>query len=268
MLYVLVVVHNKTLDESLACRSLIEQDNKEFQALIYDNSDEDYGLKEQCAEYCWIYLGGNGNQGLPEAYNRALDYSKEINAEGHICLLDDDTELGFDFISEAKAAVTGNNTDILLPILSNNGKILSPWREKGRIHFRSYEECASESRDNLLAFNSGMVISLEVFKDYRYDEKLFLDCVDISFLTEMKKRRKRIAVIPVRCEQRFSGAEKLTREAAMKRFGIYTKDMRTYYGKKSLTGRFQLIKRAVHLSVIYRSGEPFMILRKERENRI
>lgn len=259
MLYVLVVVHNKTCHESAACKSLLSQKDHGFRLLVYDNSDSDYGIRNQCEENGWGYLGGYGNCGLPAAYNCALDQLYLEKAEGYLCILDDDTALESGFISNLKSAAKENSADILLPVLSLNGKMLSPWREKGRTHFRSFEECEAEPVKNILAFNSGMTIRLDVFGDYRYDERLFLDCVDVAFLTEMKKRGRKIAVVPVYCEQGFSGMEKSPEDAAMKRFAIYSADMRTYYGKDSLSCTYTLLKRAVHLALIYRSARPFAI---------
>lgn len=267
MLYVLVVIHNITCGESIACRSLRSQKDSDFRVLIYDNSDSDINIRADCAENGWTYLGGSGNRGLPAAFNCALDLLRSQKAEGHICLLDDDTRLEPDFIAEVKAAAENKAADVLLPVLSQNSRIISPWREKGRRYFASYEECIAEPEENLLAFNSGMTVSLDVFSDFRYDERLFLDCVDISFLSEIKKRGRSIAVIHAFGEQSFSGAEKPPRNEAMSRFGIYTKDMLTFYGRRSALGRLRLLKRALHLALIYGTVQPFMIIKKEGENR-
>ncbi|MBQ6372130.1 MAG: hypothetical protein IJJ22_03280 [Oscillospiraceae bacterium] len=267
MLYVLAVLHNRTCAESTSCQSLMAQTDRDFRVMIYDNSDPDLGIEAECAASGWTYLGGCGNRGLSPAYNCALDRLMDENAEGHICLLDDDTRLGQSFISEVKASIKNNSADILLPVLSQNGKIISPWREKGRRYFASYEECLAEPAENLLAFNSGMIIPLDYFRDYRYDERLFLDCVDISFLTEMKKRGRSVTVIPVFGEQSFSGAEKPPRSEAMNRFMIYTKDMLTWYGKRNAQGKLKLFKRALHLALIYRTLKPFITVQREMEKR-
>ncbi|MBR0353420.1 MAG: glycosyltransferase [Oscillospiraceae bacterium] len=259
-LYAFVVIRNKTCSESAACRSLLTQADHDFRVLIYDNSDSDFGIRRQCEENGWVYLGGNGNRGLPVAYNSALDLLEADRAEGILCILDDDTCLKRSFISEMKSAAENSNADIILPVLVQDGRMLSPWREKGRTHFNSFEECAAEPEKNLLAFNSGMTVRLDVFRNYRYDEKLFLDCVDMSFLAEMKKRGRKIAAVPVYCEQSFSGMEKPPKEAAMKRFAIFSKDMRAFYGKKNTKCRYLLLKRAVHLTFIYGSLKPFAIL--------
>lgn len=261
MLYVLAVIHNKILAESASCRSLLPQGSQDLRVLIYDNSDADFGVRAACEENGWTYLGGNGNKGLPAAYNAALDHLKSEKAEGFLCLLDDDTRLDNTFCSDMLSHAKSTGADILLPVMKTGGRILSPWRKKGRKYFRSYEECAAEPAVNLLAFNSGMTASLAVFSDYRYDENLFLDCVDISFLTEMKKRGKKIAVVPVYGEQGFSALERPSMEAALKRFAIYKKDMVTCYGENDLACRAQLLKRAAHLAMIYRSAKPFSALR-------
>ena len=260
MLYVLVVIHNRTCAESKACQSLKAQEPGDFQIIIYDNSDTDIGVKKECAENGWNYLGGNGNKGLSIAYNCVLDRLKAEKAEGFICILDDDTRLGQAFCTDMIAETSNCEASILLPVMMNKDRILSPWRETGRKYFRTYGECASEPQNNLLAFNSGMLVSLDVFSEYRYNETLFLDCVDISFLNDMKKRGRKITVIPVFCEQSFSGAERLPAAAAMKRFGIYYNDMLAYYGTNDLKCRYTLLKRAAHLALVYGSTRPFAIL--------
>ncbi len=263
--YALVVIRNRTCDESAACRSLLAQADQDFRVLLYDNSDSDFGIRTQCEEHGWTCLGGSGNRGLSAAYNSALDLLDAEEAGGFLCILDDDTCLKESFIADMKSTVKGSCADIFLPVLLQNGKILSPWREKGRTYFKSYEECAAEHEKNLLAFNSGMTIKLDVFSDYRYDEKLFLDCVDVAFLTEMKKRGRKISVVPVTCEQSFSGMEKPTEDAAMKRFAIYSADMRMYYGKGSFKCSYTLLKRAVHLALIYGCARPFAILSAKKK---
>ena len=267
MFYVLVVIHNRTCADSASCRSLQAQTDRDFRLLLYDNSDADYGIRACCAERDWTYLGGTGNRGLPAAYNCALDYLAAEQTEGSLCILDDDTGLESSFVSEMKKAAEHSSAEILLPVLSQNGRILSPWRERGRIHFGTYRECAAEPAENLLAFNSGMTVRLAAFRDYRYDERLFLDCVDLSFLGEMKKRGKTIAAVPVFCEQSFSGLEKPPRNAAMKRFGIYAADMRAYYGKNSRKCRYMLLKRAAHLALAYGTARPFGILSGREKKR-
>ncbi len=260
MLYVLIVIHNRTCGESIACQSLKEQDDGTCRILIYDNSDSDLGIKAECVENGWTYLGGKGNKGLPIAYNTALDYLKGEKAEGYICLLDDDTRLNTGFISDIKSAALTCDADILLPLVTQNGRILSPWKETGRRYFKSFNESSSFPQNRILAFNSGMTISLDVFTGYRYDETLFLDCVDISFLTEMKKRGKKIVVVPAYCEQCFSGLERPPKDKAMHRFTIYSGDMRSYYGKYDIICSYMLLKRAAHLAMIYATARPFAVL--------
>ena len=157
MLYVLVVMHNITCGESAAIRSLQALDDRDACVLIYDNSDSDYGIRTGCEANGWIYLGGQGNSGLSAAYNAALDHLEAEKAEGFLCILDDDTAFDCRFTSDMNAAAKEYRADILLPVMKQNGRILSPWRAKGRKYFRTFEECAAEPESNILAFNSGMI---------------------------------------------------------------------------------------------------------------
>ena len=112
-----------------------------------------------------------------------------------------------------------------------------------------------------------MTISLDALSNYSYDETLFLDCVDISFLDEMKKRGRRISVVPVYCEHGFSGVEKPPQAAAMNRFSIYMKDMHNYYGEKDIKCSLIILKRAVHLAFLYWTLKPFKIMMKGKQGR-
>ncbi len=267
MLYILVVIYNTPCEESITCQSLMAQSTDDFCVVVYDNSDTDHGIRKECEANGWTYLGGNGNRGLSVAYNSVLNRLKSEKAEGFICILDDDTRLKNTFCSHIISEAGKTNADILLPVMMNNGRILSPWREKGKKYFHSYNECVTEPWENILAFNSGMTISLDALSNYSYDESLFLDCVDISFLDEMKKRGRRIAVVPIYCEHGFSGVEKQRCDAAMNRFNIYIKDMHNYCGEKDIKCNLIILKRAVHLAFLYGTLKPFKIMMKGKQGR-
>lgn len=263
MLNVLVVIHNRTAKESPACLSLLLQKDPDARILLYDNSEGDYGLRESCKRYGWTYLGGQGNLGLPRAYNAALDLLRQEGDQGHLCLLDDDTDLPDDFITSVTSETAKDPDKLLFPILRQGEKILSPWtEEKTPRFFGTEEECLQAEGSGLLAFNSGMLIPLKAVRDYRYDERLFLDCVDYSFLRDMKRRGVTGKAIPVICRQHFSGAERPPAAAAMARFSIYTRDMRIFWEEDPARGEKILLKRALHLAVSYCSLRPLGILFK------
>ena len=264
MLNVLVVIHDRSVGESPACVSLLGQERENVRILIYDNSDSDFGIRESCEENGWTYLGGEGNRGLPAAYNAALDHVAAEDPSGHLCLLDDDTSLPRTFLEDMEKETAAWPDTILLPILLQDEKILSPWTEKRTVSFfSSVEECMAADPKDLYAFNSGMILPPGVVTAYRYDERLFLDCVDYSFLDTMKRRSMPVRVVPVECEQLFSGAEKPIAEKAMARFAIYVRDMRIYYENDKTAGEARLLKRALHLALLYRTARPFALLVKK-----
>ncbi len=266
MIHAIVVTYNVRCSESKTCQSLATQTSQDFDVIIYDNSVQDYGNRNFCDEQGWQFLGGTGNKGLSAAYNAAIKNLQDREASGWICLLDDDTTLPEDFIQRMSNYIENNpSSDILLPILLQNGKIISPCRirRKNR-YFRSPEECLAADPGELQAFNSCMTIKLSTFDDYRYDERIFLDGVDHAFLRDMKKKGKIMTVIPIECQQRFSGGEKAPENSAAARFRIYVKDTRILYEDNILQYWFVVGKRGLHLTLMYRSTAFLKILLRKR----
>ncbi len=255
MLYPLVVVYNKSCADSPTCRALLNQSRKPQSVLIFDNSTRDFGNRAFCEKQGWQYLGGQGNQGLSKPYNQAADVLR--GREGFLCLLDDDTDLPETFFEHMQAQMEGHpQGQIFVPVLMQNGQIISPNRADlpGRQRFfSSVEECLQESQENLRAFNSCMCIQLKIFDSYRYDERLFLDCVDHAFLRDMRQRRIPVTVLPVVCQHGFSGKQKGSFEAAQARFRIWCKDTYVYYEKNPGKCLATVGKRAVHLCGMYKS---------------
>lgn len=262
MIHAIIVTYNVRCGDSKTCQSLLRQNLHDFDVIVYDNSVRDYGNRDFCVEYGWQFLGGNGNKGLSVAYNTAIDYLRRANKTGWICLLDDDTTLPDNFVQNmSEYADSSQSTDILLPILWQNGKIISPCRTQRRNrYFRSVKECLASSPSELQAFNSCMTINLSVFSDYRYDERIFLDGVDHAFIRDMKCREKQIGIVPIECEQRFSGGEKVSHSSAVTRFRIYTKDSRILYESTPLCYWLIVGKRALHLTLMYKSFDFIKIL--------
>lgn len=259
MIHAIIVTYNVRCSDSMTCQSLLKQNSNGFDVIVFDNSVSDYGNREFCNEHGWRFLGGNGNKGLSVAYNAAIDFLWEAGETGWICLLDDDTTLPDCFIHELSEYVAAKQSmDILLPILRQNGKIISPCRIRRRNrYFNLVKECLVVPPSELQAFNSCMTINLSVFSDYRYDERIFLDGLDHAFLRDMKKKGSLVAVVPIECEQRFSGGEKAPKNAAISRFRIYIRDCRILYEKELFRYWFIVGKRALHLSLMY--GTPAFI---------
>lgn len=251
----LTVVYNTCCAESETCRSLLAQSRPPRRVLIFDNSTQDMGNRDFCRSQGWEYLGEGENLGLSKAYNRAIEHCRDMD---WLCLLDDDTGLPADFFQTAEESMTAlPDTDIWVPILTQNGRILSPWRDgvrRSRRFFGSMEECLSAPAGDLLAFNSGMLARMKIYADYLYDERIFLDGVDYRFLSDMRARGKLLGVIPAVCSQNFSGGERQEKSAALARFRIYSKDFRTVYEGQRLKYMSLVGRRALHLTLIYKDS--------------
>ena len=255
MIHAIVVTYNVRCSDSKTCQSLAKQTSHDFDVVVYDNSVRDFGNQEFCDNHGWIFLGGAGNKGLSVAYNAAIDFLCQDGASGWICLLDDDTSLPENFMQRMSEYSAANySSDILLPILRQSGKIISPCRiQRKNRYFSSIEECLNTKPYELQAFNSCMTIKMSAFADYRYDERIFLDGVDHAFLRDMKSKGKLITVVPIGCEQRFSGGEKPAKSSAESRFRIYMKDSRILYEDSILQYWLTVGRRALHLTLMYKS---------------
>ena len=255
MIHAIVVTYNVCCSDSKTCQSLVKQTSDNFYVIVYDNSVREFGNRKFCDEHGWMFLGGAGNQGLSVAYNAAINSLLRLGELGWICLLDDDTSLPENFMQRmSECAIENHSSDILLPVLWQSGKIISPCRILHRNrYFSSVEECLNAEPYELQAFNSCMTIKLSVFADYRYDERIFLDGVDHAFLRDMKKKGKLITVVSVECEQRFSGREKPEKSGAEARFQIYVKDSKILYENNLLKYWLIVGKRALHLALMYKS---------------
>ena len=235
-IFALVVVYNKTCGDSEACRMLLRADPP-VRAVVFDNSERDFGNREWCDTRGWAYLGGGGNVGLPKAYNTAVSHCLGIDPEGVLCVFDE-------------------HADILIPILRNDGRILSPCllRKDGSSgRFRSEEKLRAYRGKHLTAVNNALAVRLRVFRDFRYDERLFLDMVDHSFFREMNRRGRSYIILEGTEGHSISSHEHPSREAAVRRFEIFLRDVRVFLENLAAPRAFAVLRRTARLTVEYRS---------------
>lgn len=225
----IVVVYNTFCGDSSTCQSLSALDRGNVRIVVYDNSTRDYGNQMYCSEKRWDYLGGKGNKGLSVAYNRATEQLKQDGFSGIVCLFDDDTHLDpsyFDAVEQAD----WTKSNIYVPFIFSSGQLISPCIGK-----KNFADCSTfgdeqEARDytgkDLSAINSAMALNISLFDDYRYDENLFLECIDHKFLMDMKAKGESIGFLDYRCQHELSAHAKPKKEAALARFRIYARDYR------------------------------------------
>lgn len=225
---VVIVVYNKRIDECPAFQSL--PGIKDIDVYVADNSTRDMGNQGLAEDAGYTYIGMGGNRGLSKAYNKAID--RIDKNDGLICLFDDDTALGPDYFDTLRAdAQACSDIDIFAPIVKDAGGMLSPCIFKG-LRGRRAVRLSDIPEKNITAINSGLAIRAKVFKDYSYDEKLFLDYVDHAFIRDtIGHDKSKFCVMNVTLDQQFSGSQRQSHTDALCRYGIFKKDVQ-YFGKK------------------------------------
>lgn len=251
-----VVVYNAACPDSPTCQALETLADPDVSVLIYDNSTADYGNRAYCESRGWVYLGGTGNVGISKAYNACIDYLLGGHETDLLCLFDDDTHLTGDYFDALRRAKAASDGHILVPMIFAAGRLISPCILKPGhrvIPFADPAEAAAYTGSEMSAINSCMAIDLRIFKDFRYDEAIFLDGVDHFFTCQMREKGEKLHLIDYRCDHAFSGTEKPPVQSALTRFGIYAGDYR-YILQNDRKAYLRLVgKRALRLTAQYRT---------------
>lgn len=255
-LAVIVVIYNRSLQESETAASLLQFAPKSARVLIFDNSETDFGNADLCAVYRWGYLGGQGNVGLSKAYNCCIDALQKEGFSGLVCIFDDDTELSPDYFGAVQTATESNpEHSVFFPLLYSGNRILSPQiiraNQRAR-YFSTPTECLDYTGPDLFAFNSGMAVRSEVFRTTRYDENLFLDGIDYAFLQECYRFGLLTMPVDVSMNHGFSGSQRPGPDAAYRRFENYARDYAHVLRDNPSGYRYLVGKRALHLALIYK----------------
>ncbi len=249
-----VVLYNTTCSESPTCKAL-EQTGRDVQVLIYDNSTRDLGNRAQCEALGWTYLGGTGNMGLSKAYNACIDYLTAHDFDGFICLFDDDTALTPAYF-QALSQEADSGKQLLVPLIYADNRLLSPCRitpAHKSILFPDENTAMTYAGEDFSAINSAMAMDIALFRDYRYDENIFLDGIDHTHMQKMIARGIQPAVLNVRFDHSFSGDEQPPKASAVTRFSLFAKDYAYIFRKHRARYLFLVGKRAVHLTLQYKS---------------
>jgi hypothetical protein len=152
---------------------------------------------------------------------------------------------------------------IVVPLIYSAGRLLSPCRLSKGHHSRLFtdEKQAMEyTGSDISAINSGMAVELSLFDGYRYDENIFLDGVDHTFLRDMAAKGHRPKVMNFSFTHEFSGDSKPPKAAALNRFRIYARDYAYILRDRKLAFYGLVGKRALSLTLGYRSSVFLKIL--------
>ena len=266
MLYFLLVIYNVKICESPAFISLKKayeffSDNgcdRDCRFLVIDNSDQPSFCaenKESTRKSGAEYLSMNGNQGLPAAYMRGIQYALDHGAEW-VLISDQDSVFDRQYLQVFfNHLCSGQEKLIYAPEVKEvkAQKRISPIVRRNRQYY----------------INSGIAVNRKVFAKAGYDKNLFLDYVDYDFFNSCYALGigSRIQFVPsMKVSQNFSGAGKNGLEKDLKRFQIYVRDGRYFYSKwHKRTWDMEMVIRCLHLCFMYHSFRFLGVLLKNAE---
>lgn len=160
-------------------KSFLEELSKQIDlVLIYDNNSLNFKdiASIQFRQNVIIYSSPL-NRGLPTHYNAAIQYGIK-NSFDYLLILDQDSNFNDDFLTKYRQNISAESI-CLVPLLVHDNKNYNdtyPERTKG--------ETEPVSR----SINSGMLLNLKALPaQLRFDEDLFIDCVDFDFFEKMRK---------------------------------------------------------------------------------
>ncbi len=250
-IFAIIVLYNKNYKHSLTLQSI--KDHRFLRIIVCDNSTKDFGNQELNAIEGITFIDMKGNQGLSKAYNCGIDTIKM--KKGILCLFDDDTEVPNDYFEKVTRHLKERKGEILLPMVYDAVGLMSPGVLRKYLCYRA-ESLDELQGDEFTGINSGMVIDLELFETYRYDENIFLDYVDHNFIRDMRNQGKTIAIMDdVELHQTFSDVVN-SKKSAVHRFKIQKKDLKYYYRgtiRSYLFYCYVIGKRRINLCVKYKT---------------
>lgn len=219
----IIVVYNKEICNSITYNNI--KSRSDLDILFMDNSTSSTSNQQYCEMHGLQYISMYGNKGLSKAYNKAIEKTSNSDV---LILLDDDTDIPYEYFDKLKKALLDfPEIDVFVPIIKGqDGIIYSP---NSYNFFKNKLIDVPEKKINQEKFNaisSCMAIRMDVFKNYRYNEKLFVDEVDHCFCREQREQGRKFGILDVVVEQHFHQREKIiSPKDAWNRIGIRITDI-------------------------------------------
>lgn len=238
-----IVFYNSYIEKSAAISNLIKAINiDDCEVIAVDNSVVDKYLEANlqfCKRKKITYLRMDGNIGLSKATNKALDYIKRQNPEENdiVITLNDDTSVTNEFILDVREkAQKYKEYDIFVPYMQGqNGIYYSPAKAG---FFKNYHPETLDTfipQDRFFAIYSCCACKWKVYKDYRYDEKLFMDLIDNNFCDDQRTLGRKFMPLKIVIQQNYAlKNEGLSMDRIQNRWKIWVPDFLTYCKKKKM----------------------------------
>lgn len=236
-IYCIIVIYNSRLSESIAYNNILKCNMSNCKIVVVDNSINGIDNSSCSSENDNTVLITMGeNIGLTRGMNVGLNYvaSMEPDDDDIIILLNDDTSITEEFFTLLLDAVNKKSGDIYVPIMQGqNGVYYSPCKQG--FFKNSYIKSINEtpSQDRFLAIMSGTASTWNVFKDYRFDENIFMDLLDNDFCDYQRAQGRTFKKLEIVIQQNLALKNKgLTFERIQRRYKIWIPDFLTYCRKK------------------------------------
>lgn len=253
----IVPIYNEYMEECPLFELLTKNNGYNVQLYICDNSTKQDIKKRNAAtagSFAWCtYLDMLGNMGYSKACNRAISES----SSPFVCIFDDDTIIPYDYFSKVLSWIKRGDltSTVYVPIVLSGEELLSPLKTIGPMIYRA-SKVGDIDPSSCSAFNTGMVISRDVFSSVSYDENLFLEFVDHAFCRDAHKVGAHFVLMDdVHLEQSYSVYTN-DLNSALFRDSIGKKDVREYYSHglmERIYGQFYLAYRFLRNSIRYRT---------------
>ena len=237
MIYALIVLYNKACQDSETLKSIQKWKDK-MNIIVFDNSTIKNKNDEYCQQEKLQYFSEGQNLGLSKAYNYVID-RLILNENDYVMILADDTVLSDEYLQEVLDSLECGK-DILLPVVRCGNAMISPTNIKFKWGSKIVSSVDELDFAYMSAINSGMVVCGKVYKSIRYNEELFLDCIDHEFMREVREHKFSIMVLKNEIVQNFSRNEKPKIESALFRFGLYKKDFKRFCEINNAKGYYWL----------------------------
>ena len=207
--YSVIVMYNSEITDSQSCSRLEKVKKHKIVPIIVDNSTIANNNDKLCAQKGWDYISMGGNKGLSKAYNKVLDYLS--GKHGVVIWFDDDSDITQEYFDELESSIFKNKeSEIFVPVIrGQDGKFWSPNRARffKNKQLKSIDE--EIPNDQFNAINSCTAVKLDVYRNYRYDERLFLDQVDHKFFEDQRDLGRNFYKLNVVIQHNFSTREKV-----------------------------------------------------------
>ncbi|TCN56372.1 glycosyltransferase family 2 protein [Flavobacterium circumlabens] len=184
---------------------------------IIDNSDKPNGHKFSDLGPKIQYVFNNGNLGIAQALNIGCKMALANGLEWIVTMDQDSKFLNFtDNVKDLLSSTTNKNIALYYPDYIIDGKL--------------YDKSIKEENEPIIVMTSGNIINLKIHEKIGgFEEKLFIDYVDIEYCLKLKKEGYSIANLPNVVLQHELGDSKRTSFLFVKAIVTNHSSIRRYY---------------------------------------